>query len=117
MKNLCLLFISFMVALLIFSGCSKKSYEVECTLCNGSGEVKYYYGDGDSDYRMGPCTSCDEKGYITVTPSNKPTSDKQVICGSCGEFVEKIITKKDVGGDISKWCEDCWDSYYDILGK
>jgi hypothetical protein len=42
----------------------------KCSLCNGTGSVKYYYGssaveawlDGQEDYTFGPCSRCDGTG-------------------------------------------------------
>ena len=58
------------------SSYSKDSYsssteKVTCSMCNGTGLVKYYYGssaleaamDGHDDYEYGKCTSCDGTGY------------------------------------------------------
>lgn len=110
---LLLLFVSTALA-----GCGgNKEQEVTCTMCNGSGEVKYYYGDGDNDYNMGPCTSCDGKGYILVTPSGNSGGGKRVICGSCEKYVDEVITKKDVAGENRTWCSDCWEEYDDLMGR
>ena len=48
--NLVLVFI-FAVTMLLTS-CGNKEQKVTCTICNGAGQVKYYYGDGDNDYNM-----------------------------------------------------------------
>ncbi len=103
--------------LLTLAGCGKKQEKVTCTICNGSGQVKYYYADGDNDYNLGPCTSCEEKGYILVTPSGNPEGDKKIICGSCESYVEKVVTKEDAAGESRTWCEDCWASYDSIMGR
>ena len=86
-------------------------------MCNGSGQVKYFYGEGDNDYNMGPCTSCDEKGYNIVVPSGNSGNGKNVVCGSCEKYVEKTITKEDAAGEKRTWCTDCWESYDDIMGR
>lgn len=49
---------------------------VTCSFCNGTGQLKYYYGDRDNEYNWGPCTSCDEKGYTMMTPSGDSNGGK-----------------------------------------
>lgn len=99
------------------TGCGGETVEkkVTCTMCNGTGQVKYYHGDGDNDYNLGPCTSCDEKGY-TIVEVDKKDVDKE-ICGSCNKTVDKLITKTDAAGESRTWCEDCWNSYDSIMGS
>ncbi len=102
----------------ILTACSGNNQEkVTCTICNGSGQVKYYFGDGDNDYNMGPCTSCDEKGFILVTPSGDSDGEKKIICGSCEKYVDEVITKDDAAGESRTWCSDCWASYDIIMGR
>lgn len=36
-------------------------------MCNGTGEVKYYFGDGDDDYKMGPCS---DSNNVTIDVEN-----------------------------------------------
>ena len=111
-----LMLVFLMIAML--TGCGgNKEQKIDCTMCNGSGEVKYYYGDGDNDYNMGPCTSCDGKGTITVTPSGNSNLGKNDICGSCEKYVDKLITKEDAAGESRTWCSDCWEEYDDIMGR
>lgn len=106
------------VIAVILPGCGKnKPQKVTCVMCNGSGEVKYYYGEGDYDYNMGPCTSCDEKGYTMITPSGDSGNGNRVVCGSCEKYVDNLITKKDAAGESRTWCSDCWESYDDIMGR
>ena len=109
------------IALLLLSsmlgGCGNKEQKVTCTLCNGLGEVKYYYGEGDNDYNMGPCTSCDGKGYIMITPTGDSNGGKRSICGSCGKYVDELITKKDAAGENRTWCADCWSEYDSLMGR
>ena len=99
------------------TGCGGGTVEkkVTCTMCNGTGQVKYYYGDGDNDYNLGPCTSCDEKGY-TIVEVDKKDANKE-ICGSCNKTVDKLVTKKDAAGESRTWCEDCWASYDSMMGN
>ena len=47
-----------------------------CSQCNGTGQVKYYYGDKDDEYNWEPCTSCTEKGYIKIIPSGDSNGGK-----------------------------------------
>ncbi len=83
---------------------------VTCTICNGTGEVKYYYGDTDY-YNMGICTSCDGKGYNYITPSGDSGGGTKKICGSCGSYVDSLITEKDKAGEYRTWCSSCWSDY------
>ena len=100
------------------SGCGgNKEQKVTCTMCNGTGEVKYYYGDGDADYNMGPCTSCEGKGYIMVVPIGDSDGGKKVICGSCTKYVDELITKEDVSGEQRTWCAECWKEYDRMMGR
>ena len=68
--------------------------KVTCTICNGSGEVKYYFFDGNNDYNLGPCTSCEGKGYVMIKPTGNSNGGKHVICTSCGKYSDELITKK-----------------------
>lgn len=118
MKKLLALVLLLLIPLGILAGCiGKREVRVTCTMCNGSGQVKYYYGEGDNDYNMGPCTGCEEKGYITVTPSGNSGGGKRVVCGSCEKYVDEVITKKDAAGESRTWCADCWESYDAIMGR
>ena len=101
----------------ILAGCGSKEVKVTCTMCNGSCEVKYYYGEGDNDYDMGPCTSCDEEGYIMVVPKGDSNHGKRVVCGSCETYVDELITKEDAAGESRTWCADCWADYDALMGN
>lgn len=90
--------------------------KVICTMCNGTGKVKYYYGEGDDDYELGPCTSCDEKGYVYIKTSGSSSAGK-VTCPSCGKKVNNLVTRKDNAGVSRTWCSSCWSSYDDIMGN
>lgn len=84
--------LSFVLMLLALTSCGgNKGQKVTCSMCNGLGQVKYYYGDGDNDYNLGPCTSCEK-------------------------YAEELITKEDKAGEIRSWCADCWDEYDKIMG-
>lgn len=111
----CLILISFLLSLLVGCG-GNKEQEITCTMCNGSGEVKYYFGDGDNDFNMGICTSCDGKGVVTVVPSGNSFGSKE-ICPSCEKYVKELITKEDAAGENRTWCSDCWEEYDDIMGR
>ena len=118
MKKCVILVLLVLLSVLLLTSCGgNKEQQITCTMCNGSGEVKYYYGEGDNDYNMGPCTSCDEKGYIIVKPSGNSGGGKKVICGSCEEYVKEVITKKDAAGENRTWCSDCWEEYDSIMGR
>lgn len=118
MKKIYLFSALIILTTLILTSCTtNKEQKVTCTMCNGSGQVKYFYGEGDNDYNMGPCTSCDEKGYNIVIPSGNSGNGKNVVCGSCEKYVEKTITKEDAAGENRTWCSDCWESYDDIMGR
>lgn len=117
MKKICLFLVLILSATMFLTSCGNKEQKVTCTMCNGSGQVKYYYGEGDNDYNMGPCTSCDEKGYIMVKPSGNSGFGKKVVCGSCEKYVDEVITKADAAGENRTWCADCWDSYDDMMGR
>ena len=53
MKKFMMCIIALIMLLGTLTGCGSKEVKVTCTMCNGSGEVKYYYGEGDNDYDMG----------------------------------------------------------------
>ena len=101
--------------------------KVKCSMCNGTGHVKYYYGgsaleaalNGQNDYEYGPCTSCNGTGYTTVKTSTKSTSNSinKKTCPSCGKKVSNLVTKKDVAGVSRTWCSNCWAEYNAIMGK
>ena len=78
MKKFIMCLIAIIMVLGTLAGCGSKEVKVTCTMCDGAGEVKYYYGEGDNDYDMGPCTSCDEKGYIMVVPKGDSNHGKRV---------------------------------------
>lgn len=84
-------------------------------MCNGTGQVKYYYGDGDNDYNLGPCTSCDENGY-NIVEVDKKDADKE-ICGSYNKAVDEFITKVYAAGENRTWCADCWADYDLMRGR
>ena len=98
-------------------GCGNKEQKVTCTICNGTGEVKYYYGEGDNDYKMGPCTSCEGKGYVMIKPTGDSKGGEKVRCGRCGKDVDELVTKKDAAGENRTWCADCWADYDSMMGK
>ena len=117
MKRKCLFIAAMLLICLGMTACGgNKEQKVTCTMCNGSGQVKYYYGEGDNDYNMGPCTSCDEKGYNKVIPKGDLSGGKRVICGSCETYVDELITQKDAAGEDRTWCADCWADYHAIMG-
>ena len=102
---------------------------VTCSFCNGTGKVKYYYGDsaveaalnGHNDYEYGVCTSCDGKGYIYITTTGSSSgsgsnSNSMVTCPSCGNKVSSLKTQKDAAGERRTWCSSCWSRYNSIMG-
>lgn len=108
--------LSFLLMLLLLPSCGgNKEQKATCSMCNGTGQVKYYYGDGDNDYNLGPCTSCDEKGYVIIVPSGNSNGGKNPICTSCEKYVEELITKEDKAGESRSWCTDCWDEYEQLM--
>ena len=117
MKKLIMCLIALIMVLGALTGCGSKEVKVTCTMCNGSGEVKYYYGQGDNDYDMGPCTSCDEKDYIMVVPKGDSNHGKRVVCGSCETYVDELITKEDAAGESRTWCADCWADYDALMSN
>ena len=101
---------------------------VTCSMCNGTGSVKYYYGgsaleaalDGYNDYEYGPCTSCDGTGYTYVTvkeSSGGKSNSGGVVCPSCGKRVSGLKTKQDAAGVSRSWCSSCWSDYNSIMGN
>jgi DnaJ-class molecular chaperone len=54
------------------SGSSNSDDGTKCAVCNGTGYVRYYYGDSDWEavlsghdpYTTGPCTSCGGTGRV-----------------------------------------------------
>lgn len=94
---------------------SSNKEKVTCTMCNGTGQVKYYYGDADWQYDYGICTSCDGKGYTMITPKGDNSTGNKVICGSCGRYVDEIISRQDVSGTTRRWCRQCWREYDAIM--
>ena len=99
------------------SSYSKDSYsssteKVTCSMCNGTGLVKYYYGssaleaamDGHDDYEYGKCTSCDGTGYTYIKTSGSSGYGKKT-CPSCGKKVSRLITKEDDVGVNRTWCD------------
>lgn len=97
------------------SAASGNKEKVTCTMCNGTGQVKYYYGDADWQYDYGICTSCDGKGYTMITPKGDNSSGNKVICGSCGRYVDEIISRQDASGTTRRWCRQCWREYDAIM--
>lgn len=77
---------------------------------------KIFYGDKDDEYNWGPCTSCDEKGYIMTVPSGDSNGGKNQICSSCERYVEELIAKEDNAGERRSWCADCWEEYEQLMG-
>ena len=116
-KRVFVLALALVMVLGTLTACGGRTVEkkVTCSMCNGTGEVKYYYGDGDEDYNMGPCTSCDGKGYSTVEVDKKD-ADKEV-CDSCKKSVDELITKEDEAGETRSWCADCWADYDELMGR
>lgn len=107
----------FLLVLSLLTGCGRnKVQQAICSVCNGTGQVKYFYGDKDDEYNWGPCTSCDEKGYIMTVPSGDSNGGKNQICSSCERYVEELITKEDNAGESRSWCADCWDEYNGLIG-
>lgn len=98
--------------------------KVTCSMCNGTGKVRYYYGgsateaalNGKNDYEYGPCTSCGGTGYTYVTVSGSPSSSNKVTCPSCGKKVDRLISRKDAAGVTRNWCSSCWADYDAIMG-
>ncbi len=43
------------------------------------------------------------------------SGDGGKICPSCGDNVNRLITKKDWADATHSWCSDCWDDYQDII--
>ena len=117
-KRIMLILVAFCMFGAFLSGCGGgKEQKVTCTICNGSGEVKYYFGDGDNDYNMVLCTSCGGKGYVMIEPTGNSDGEKRVICGSCGKYVDELITKADAAGESRTWCADCWTEYNKMVGN
>lgn len=95
MKKSFVIIMLFVLLVGLLSGCgSNKEQKVTCSICNGIGEVKYYFGDGDNDYNLGPCTSCEGKGYIMVVPIGDSDGGKRVICSSCYNMLTNLLPKK-----------------------
>ena len=102
---------------------------VTCSMCNGTGKVKYYYGDneleaalnGHDDYEYGTCSSCKGTGYRYVTTSggtgSSGNSSNMRTCPSCGKKVSSLQTEKDAAGVSRTWCSSCWAKYHAILGR
>ena len=106
-----------LLVLSLLTGCGgNKGQQVICSVCNGTGQVKYFYGDKDDEYNWGPCTSCDEKGYIMTVPSGDSNGGENQICSSCERYVEELITKEDNAGERRSWCADCWEEYEQLIG-
>lgn len=106
-----------LLVLSLLTGCGgNKGQQLICSVCNGTGQVKYFYGDKDDEYNWGPCTSCDEKGYIMTVPSGDSNGGKNQICSSCERYVEELITKEDNAGERRSWCADCWEEYEQLIG-
>ncbi len=99
MKRTIMCALALVMVLATLTGCGSKEVKVTCTMYNGAGEVKYYYGEGDNDYNMGPCTNCDEKGYIMVVPKGDSNHAKGVVYGNCETYVDELITKEDASGE------------------
>ena len=105
------------------SNTTNGTQRVKCSMCNGLGKVKYYYGEssfdaainGQPDYQYGPCSTCNGTGYVYIKTSGTPSADK-VVCPSCGKYVTNLITRKDISGVSRTWCSSCWKEYDDIVG-
>ena len=99
--------------------------KVKCSFCNGTGSIKYYYGDsalqaaldGYDDYEFGPCTSCDGTGYTYVKEAPGTDKSSGELCSSCKKRVDKLITNKDAAGVNRTWCADCWSDYNYLMGN
>ena len=109
-----------------YTNSGSKKEKVICSMCNGTGKVKYYYGDsaleaalnGHNDYEYGPCTSCDGTGYTYITTSGGSSSSSNLkTCPSCGKKVKSLLTKKDAAGESRTWCSSCWSEYDSIMGR
>ena len=117
-KKTIVISLSFLLMLLFLTSFGRnKEQKVSCSMCNGSGQVKYYCGDSDNNYNLGSCTSCNEKGYVMIVPSGNSNGGKNQICGSCERYVEELITKEDESGESRSWCADYWNEYNEIMGK
>lgn len=102
------------------------SERVKCSMCNGTGTVKYYYGEsaleaalnGHDDYEFGPCSTCDGTGYTTVrtTAGSGSSASNKKTCPSCGKKVSSLSTRKDAAGVSRTWCSSCWSDYNSIMG-
>ena len=107
----------FLLVLSLLTSCGgNKVQQVICSVCNGTGQVRYFYGNKDDEYNWGPCTSCDGKGYIMTVPSGDSNGGKNQICSGCERYVEELITKEDNAGERKSWCADCWDEYEQLIG-
>ena len=51
-KIVSLLMVVVMVDCVTACGGGSVEKKFTCTMCNGTGQVKYYYGDGDNDYNL-----------------------------------------------------------------
>ncbi len=109
---------AFIMVLVLCVGCGgNKEEKVTCSSCNGTGHVKYYYGNGDDEYNWGTCTGCDGKGYIMVVPKGNSKGGKREICPSCNKYVDELITKEAAAGENRTWCADCWSDYDSMMGR
>ena len=96
------------------------SKKVKCTVCNGTGSVRYNYGDSDlqaildghDPYTYGKCSACNGTGYSGYTQKAGTKG-----CGSCGKTVSSLSTRKDAAGVSRTWCSSCWASYNSIMGN
>lgn len=107
---------------------SVTTQKVKCSNCGGTGIVKYYYGSsaveaylsGHNDYEWGTCGSCNGTGYVSIKTSGSPTNSSgsaNVVCPSCGKYVNSLQTKTDATGTSQSWCSECWNKYDSILGR
>ena len=53
MKRLLTILFTLLIAVSLLTACGDNSEErVTCTICNGLGQVKYYFGEGDNDFTI-----------------------------------------------------------------
>lgn len=52
-----------------------------------------------------------------IEPTGNSDGEKRVICGSCGKYVDELITKADAAGESRTWCADCWTEYNKMVGN
>lgn len=94
-KKTIVISLSFLLMLLFLTSFGRnKEQKVSCSMCNGSGQVKYYFGDGDNDYNLGSCTSCNEKGYVMIVPSGNYNGGKSPIAAVAKDMSRSLSQKR-----------------------